>query len=524
MRNMLSLFACSLLGVATIVGCENEPKPNDNKPTAIITFERSEVLSIEGEAAPVVAYFTIENRADGVTPTAECDAEWVSELEVVASVVKFKVTANEERLPRETTITLRCGDAEADLRLVQNELTRRYEVFQMLSEDAVPYRIPAATVTNDGTMLLVADYRHCRSDIGVIYNGRIDLHIRRSTDNGLTWDATQTIIEGKGELSPDFMNVGYGDPCIVADADSRRVLLMSCAGNVSYHNGTRNNHQNIARFYSEDGGMTWSEPTDIAESIYSQFDKCSYGPVNAMFVASGRIMQSKTVKVGEYHRLYCAVLVRDRNSLARNFVLYSDDFGGNWTVLGGVDVTPIVRTCDEPKVEELPDGSVLLSSRYTGGRYFNVYHYTNVATAEGEWGSSAYSNSNNAGIVARDNATNGEVMVVPAVRYSDGEEVDLLLQSVPMGPGRKNVGIYYKALSSPSDYATAGDIAANWEGSYQATKLGSAYSTMAWQADNRLGFFWEETTYCSDAVGYTLVYDCYSIEKITNGKYRYRAE
>ena len=82
------------------------------------------------------------------------------------------------------------------------------------------------------------------------------------------------------------MSVGYGDPCIVADRESSRVLVLSCAGNVSFQNGTRQRHQCIARFYSEDGGQSWSEPEDIAESIYSQFDASTYGPVRSMFVAS----------------------------------------------------------------------------------------------------------------------------------------------------------------------------------------------------------------------------------------------
>ena len=94
----------------------------------------------------------------------------------------------------------------------------------------------------------------------------------------------EIIINGKGAESEDFMNVGYGDPCLVADRESGRLLLLSCAGNVRFQDGTRKRHQNIARFYSDDEGATWSAPEDIAESIYSQFDASSYGPVKAMFV------------------------------------------------------------------------------------------------------------------------------------------------------------------------------------------------------------------------------------------------
>ena len=257
----------------------------------------------------------------------------------------------------------------------------RFEVFQLLNPTDIPYRIPALAVTKDGTLIAVADYRHSGTDIGVTDKGRIDLHYALSYDNGNTWTDVMPLIEGKGDKSPDFMNVGFGDPCIVADRESNRVLLLSCAGNVSFQNGTRNNHQNIARFYSEDGGKTWSLPEDIAESIYSQFDETRYGPVRSMFVASGRIFQSPTVKVGNYYRLYCAVLIRDKYAKHMNYVLYSDDFGGEWKILGDANTPAVYDTADEPKVEELPDGSILISSRYNGGRYYNMFLF-NLSIAQ----------------------------------------------------------------------------------------------------------------------------------------------
>jgi sialidase-1 len=224
----------------------------------------------------------------------------------------------------------------------------RFEVFPLINPNDIPYRIPAIATAKDGTLIAVSDYRHSGTDIGVTNYGRIDLHYRLSFDNGNSWTEIKTLINGMGEAATDFMSVGYGDPCIVADRESNRVLLLSCAGNVSFHNGTRQRHQNIARFYSEDGGRTWGEPEDIAESIYSQFDNSSYGPVRSMFVASGRILQSRFVKVDNYYRLYCAILARDKslNATHMNYVLYSDDFGGTWKVLGSVNRPAVYSTAD----------------------------------------------------------------------------------------------------------------------------------------------------------------------------------
>lgn len=410
----------------------------------------------------------------------------------------------------------------------QRPAAERFEVFQMLNTTDIPYRIPAITTTKDGTLIAVADYRHSGTDIGVTNNGRIDLHYRLSYDNGNTWTDVMTLIEGKGAESPDFMNVGFGDPCIVADRESDRVLVLSCAGNVSFQNGTRQNHQNIARFYSEDGGKTWSAPEDIAESIYSQFDSSTYGPVRSMFVASGRIMQSRITKVGDYYRLYCAVLVRDKSAKHMNYILFSDDFGQNWKVLGDINEPGVYNTADEPKVEELPNGTIVLSSRYNGGRYYNIFTYSDVNSGTGDWENATFSGAENNGVESKDNSTNGEMMLIPVTRVADNEPMYIMLQSVPLGPQRKNVGIYYKELDEEfEDYVTPVEFARDWDGVKQVTTLNSAYSTMTWQKDNRLGFLYEEETYGASSLaygGYTIVYECFDVEDLTDGKYTYRKE
>ena len=408
----------------------------------------------------------------------------------------------------------------------QKPAAERFEVFQLLNPSDIPYRIPALAVTKDGTLIAVADYRHSGTDIGVTDKGRIDLHYRLSYDNGNTWTDVMPLIEGKGAQSPDFMNVGYGDPCIVADRESDRVLLLSCAGNVSFQNGTRQNHQNIARFYSEDGGKTWSAPEDIAESIYSQFDASKYGPVRSMFVASGRIMQSRITKVGNYYRLYCAVLVRDKSAKHMNYVLFSDDFGGSWKILGDINTPAVYNTADEPKVEELANGTIIISSRYNGGRYYNFFTYTDINAGVGKWETATFSGAANNGVESKDNSTNGEIMIIPVTRTEDGKAMYLALQSVPLGPQRKNVGIYYKELYDEfDDYISPIEFARDWDGVKQVTTLNSAYSTMAWQRDNRLGFLYEEETHGASTLaygGYTIVYECFDIEVLTDGKYSFR--
>ena len=400
---------------------------------------------------------------------------------------------------------------------------QRFDIFPTKNYDVVPYRIPAIAALKDGSVVCVADYRFSRQDIGVVKDGRIDLHLRRSEDGGKTWGEIYTLVEGKGAESPDFMNVAFGDPCIVADRESNRVMVMSCAGNVAYIKGQRDYHQGIARFYSDDGGKSWSKPTDIADDIYSQFDNGKWGPARSMFVASGRVLQSRYVKVGKYYRLYCAVLQTVANGEWMNFVLFSDDFGESWSVLGGVNQAPIMKGADEAKVEELPGGGLLISSRTNNnGRNFNIFTFSDVKRGEGSWGEMAHSSKHNGGVFSDRNACNGELMVVPVERKSDNKPLYLLLQSLPFGPHRTHVGIYYKPLESSADVASPERIAENWEGRFEITPRTSAYSTMALQSDGSIGFLYEEDElYDRRGGGYSIIYDNFSVEQITEGKYSY---
>ncbi|MBP3547898.1 MAG: exo-alpha-sialidase [Alistipes sp.] len=517
MRLIFTTLALCMLAVGAAVGCNSEG--TDVKPVVIVIPNNE--FDVNEDGGEFVAEFTID---DDKMPEVVCPDAWIEGVQIADNRVSFSVQPNDTEERRTATITLKSGKGSATIEVAQCAASKNIDVFPYLSVADVPYRIPAVTVTPDGALVCVADYRHCASDIGVIKNGRIDLHYRLSYDNGKTWSDIKTLVEGKGAQSEDFMNVGFGDPAIIADRTSNRVLVISCAGNVSFQNGTRDVHQNVARFYSEDGGKTWSKPDDIAESIYSQLDNSAFGPIRSMFIASGVIYQSHHVKVGNYYRLYCAMLARTPSSTHMNFVLYSDDFGGEWKILGDVNTPAVYSTADEAKVTELPDGSLLISSRYTGGRYYNIFNFTDAASATGSWAKAAFSGAVNDGVEAIDNATNGEVMVVPVVRQTDGKRMHLLLQSLPLGPGRKNVGIYYKELESALDYVSPEAVAADWDGVEQVSTLDGAYSTMAWQADDSIAFFFEEVTYGVDPYahgGYNLVYRNYTIEQLTDNRYRY---
>ena len=408
---------------------------------------------------------------------------------------------------------------------------QKFITMPTLSTSAIPYRIPAIGQAYNGDVIAVADYRYSRADIGMATNGKIDLRYRVKDHATGEWGEIMTLAAAEGTdamgkyatSQEDSLHFAYGDPCIVCDINSSDVVVTSCSGNVSFPNGTRNNHQGWAYFLSHDNGQTWEPVKDISRQIFTQFDKRE-GSIRCMFIGSGKICQSTTVKVGTHNRLYCAALVKLGDGSNTAWSLYSDDFGHTWNVLGGVQNIPITGA-DEPKSEELPDGSILLSTRIASGRKYNIYHFTDIATGEGYWETAQTVTNTKNGYTASSNACNGETLCVPVTKKADNSKVFLLLQSVPFGPtGRTNVGINYKELTDFNDFRLPSMLKADsWDGKYQVSSIGSAYSTMCLGQNGEIHFLYEEETYCgTGGGGYSIVYKNIPVEIMTNDAYEYR--
>ncbi|HEY6739824.1 MAG TPA: sialidase family protein, partial [Actinopolymorphaceae bacterium] len=112
------------------------------------------------------------------------------------------------------------------------------------------FRIPAIVRTTKGTLLAFAEGRvnDC-SD-----TGDIDLVLRRSTDGGRTWGPIQVVIEGNGDTR--------GNPSPVVDEESGRIALLS-----TRNPGADQHIREPFLQYSEDDGVTWTEPENITDDI-----------------------------------------------------------------------------------------------------------------------------------------------------------------------------------------------------------------------------------------------------------------
>ncbi len=394
-----------------------------------------------------------------------------------------------------------------------------------------PYRIPGITTASNGRLITAAARLICGTDPGY---GQVDIVCRLSDNHGETWTDMIDVAVGTGKTSAtvNYFDTAFGDPAIVADRTSNEVLIIAVAGCTVYGNGntTRQNPNLIATIHSKDNGETWEEPVNVTEQIYSLFD--AGNPIQAAFVGGGKIFQSRIVKKDKYYRLYAAMCARPNG----NRVIYSDDFGRTWNALGGASALPAPGG-DEPKCEELPDGRVILSSRVGGGRIYNIYTYNNTLAGTGSWSTSVKSTFAGSGLTPGGNSTNGEILVVPVKRNSDNKEMYLALQSLPTGSGRTNVGIFYKELINVNDLNSVDNFAIDWNGFFQVSNTASAYSSMDLQADNRIGFIYEETLTKHGTVqnpvstsfptgsgthnydGFDNIYVAYDLEYITNGAY-----
>lgn len=380
-------------------------------------------------------------------------------------------------------------------------------LFEITTSTKSCYRIPSIVRLNDNSLFAFSDYRvNGTGDIG--YGNHIDMVGKQSSDSGSTWGGEQTVVTSNKSVSSGF-TYAFGDASTVVDRESGDVLMMNAAGSTKavHADGVYTEKIQIARSVRSAQSGTWSTPEDISSAMYNGTS------LNCLFFSSGRMIQSTKVKVGDYYRIYAGVNTRDGGSR----VVYSDDFGKTWSYLGGIDATP-APSGDECKVEELPNGNIILSCRMqsistTQGRYLNIFNFDDIEAGSGSWKTVQTTSGISAG------TCNAEIMLVPVEK--SGEQCYLLLQSATeyesgVGNGYTKLRIYYKELSSylePSDYVSG------WS-EYLVADASSRYSTMVLDKNGNVAMLYEHE---SNNGGYKIKFNSLSIEDITGNVYKYSA-
>lgn len=376
--------------------------------------------------------------------------------------------------------------------------------------DSLLYRIPAIACTQNGNLVAIADNRHGHgNDVG--HAMPIDIMYRVSQDQGLTWSPAAILADSQDSTYAKTM-YGYGDAAIVADRESDRQMLI-CVGDSTGRTCFEQGFQQVIRFYGDQQGQHWGPGVNITDRIYRLVPG-----LESLFIGSGKIHQSRYVKKGQYYRLYCSLISIGYG----NAVIYSDDFGETWELLGSTE-----SCCphgDEPKVDELPDGCVLLSSR-AHGRWFNIFRFDDATYTTGHWEEPVLSSS----IVCLENACNGEILTVPVIAQATdsvsglkkGERALLYLQSVPYGPKRSHVSIWFKALREGIDCnaITPTSFGEGWQ-RHEVTSESSAYSTGCLTSKGRIAFLYERQD--EGRPWHDIHFESLSVDSITGGIFSYK--
>lgn len=372
------------------------------------------------------------------------------------------------------------------------------------------YRIPSIVRFSDGKngvakggLWAFADLRYQGGDIG--NNNPIDITSKKLVDGTTAW--TEPILITHRNNSSQGYDFAFGDAATVVDRESGKILLMTAAGRYGVWKTPAGN-PNVARHVYDPKTGKWT--TTEATTVF-------YGPNNTyashLFVSSGRMIQSTIYKKDKYYRIYAAICTVSGNG---SRVAYSDDFGETWSYLGGPTASPIPNG-DECKVEELPDGSILLNAkRFGGGNYgrcTNIFTFTDIAKGEGSWGNVATSGTSDINGQTFTANCNAEIMLVPAMRNSDSKQTYLLLLAGPANTSRTNGSIYWKELpSTAAEYRNPANYVSGWTRYSWANNSDCGYMSMILDKDGNIALLDENGG---------IRYFNFSLSTITGGAYTY---
>jgi sialidase-1 len=225
------------------------------------------------------------------------------------------------------------------------------EVFPPEVNGIARYRIPGVVVTPKGTVLAYAEARKNGSSDW----GEIEIHLRRSTNGGKTWEASSQIAHHGARLEGNPRKAEGGEkeqtvnnPVAIVDRETGAIEFLYCI--------------NYARCYSmrsTDDGVTWSAPVDITasfEPFRAKYDwkVIATGPGHGIQIRSGRLVVPIWLAYGK---------AGDHAPSAAG-TIYSDDHGKTWQA--GELCLPNEGDFGNPNetmITEVSNGCVMLVSR-----------------------------------------------------------------------------------------------------------------------------------------------------------------
>ncbi|WP_190809387.1 exo-alpha-sialidase [Flagellimonas sp. S3867] len=344
-----------------------------------------------------------------------------------------------------------------DKKTISKEKIQSITLFDSkIDQNVACYRIPSIITTLNGTLIAAIDER-VESCNDLRDNKDINIVIRKSEDNGVTWSAIASLVDYPfGESA--------SDPSMILDEDTGEIFLF-----YNYMNLETHPDQYLFKVIkSKDHGESWSRPIDITNQIAPENSTTDF-----QFITSGKGIQTSSGKL--LHTLV--------NLEKGIFVFGSGDHGENWYLIN----TPITPG-DESKIVELSDGSWMVNSRVNKSGLRYVHKSSNNGQSwEAHADSTLIDPSCNASII----------------RYSlaKNEGINRLLFSNPSSSSdRKNLTV-----------KVSYDEGESWKHAKSIASEMAAYSSLCILKDGKIGLFYETDNYQRN------VFTSFTLDWITDG-------
>ncbi|MGO8700484.1 MAG: sialidase family protein [Limisphaerales bacterium] len=342
------------------------------------------------------------------------------------------------------------------------------QVFRSGTQGYHTFRIPAVVRASNGTLLAFAEGR--RNNSGDI--GAIDLVLKRSFDNGLTWGPLQ-FIGGDGTNT-------FGNPTPIVDVLTGKILLLTSrnAGNVTENEVLAGTVKDRRAFVQESGdnGATWSAAREITSTAKrADWRYYATGPGHGIQLARGA-HAGRLIAPCNHSTSHSADW-----SAGGAHLLLSDDAGATWRI--GADDSPNDGRVNpnECSAVELTDGRIYVAARCQEG------------TVEGH---RAFARSSDGGATFDAPFAIAASLVSPVVESSvvrcfaidQGGQTNRILFSAPGDPSERRQMKVWSSFDETRTWSTAKVI---FEGP-------SAYSDMVKLPGGKAGLLFE----CGDNTPY----------------------